>query len=446
MGYRGKLAARRDALGRPIRVALVGAGQMGRGFVEQTRQIDGMEVVAVADVKAELAEKAMRALPGDVLVSDDPDALRTAVEEGRRIATPDAGLLPGLPVDMVIEASGIPAVGAATAVGCLLAGKDVGLVTVETDITVGLLLSRLAQRAGSVYTVCRGDEPVEAKRLVDYAQDLGFTVVCAGKGKNNVFDRSGTPEALTEEAVRRGMNPKMLTSFVDGSKTMIEMAALSNATGLRPSRRGMHGPTTSVAELHEVFATVADGGVLEEEGVVDFALGDVAPGVFCTVRTDNDQVREGMDYLKMGSGPVYSLYRPYHLANLEAPLTVAATVLDRTPDLAPISWTSEVVATAKRPLAAGEPLDGIGGNTVYGVIDDAVAAADYRGLPLGLTGIARVIRAVPEGAALTYDDVELDDQSLIYTLRKLQDALLAQLGGGRPPVDPLATLASSLAG
>lgn len=447
MGYRAKLLARRAALGRPIRVGLVGAGQMGRGFVEQIHHIEAMEVVAVADVKPGLAEATLRASDTDhVLISDDPDKLSSAIQEGRRVGTEVAGVLPALPVDIVIEASGIPTVGATTAVNCLLAGKDVGLLTVETDITVGLLLNRLAGRSGCIYTVCRGDEPVEAKRLVDYARDLGFTVICAGKGKNNDFDRAGTPDRLESEAIRRGMNPKMLTSFVDGSKTMIEMAALSNATGLRPSRRGMHGPTTTVGELDKVFVTTERGGVLESEGVVDFALGDVAPGVFCTVRTDSTLVRDGMEYLKMGPGPAYSLYRPYHLANLEAPLTVAAAVLDREPDLAPSTWTSEVVATAKRNLEPGEMLDGIGGFTVYGVIDAADDAAQYGGLPLGLTGGARVVKKVAAGTPLTYNDVELDETSLIVTLRKLQDALLAQLTVGDTGDAALATVGLGLAG
>lgn len=438
MGYRQRLLARRSELGRPVRVGLVGAGQMGRGFIDQVHRIAGMDVVAVADVQPGLAETALHAAGIDTVATNaDVGSMSEAVAAGGHVALESAELLTQLPVDVVIEASGIPSVGAATAMRSILAGKDVGLLTVETDVTVGLLLHRLAAASGVVYSVCRGDEPVEAKQLVDYALDLGFDVVCAGKGKNNTFDRTGTPDTLTDEAHRRGMNPKMLTSFVDGSKTMIEMTALSNATGLRVSRRGMHGPTTTVDQLAHVFTTTDEGGLLERPGVVDYAMGPVAPGVFCVARTDRKLVREGMAYLLMGDGPTYAFYRPYHLANLEASLTVASAVLDRVPDLAPVGWTAEVVATAKRDLHGGETIDGIGGHTVYGVIEDAGTAADQRLLPLGLAGGAALVRDVPQDQSLTYADVELDESSLIVQLRRLQDTMLPELQRGSGHVDGL---------
>jgi predicted homoserine dehydrogenase-like protein len=255
-------------------------------------------------------------------------------------------------------------------------------------------------------------------------------VVCAGKGKNNRMDRGATPDQLTGEAKRRGMNPKMLTSFVDGSKTMIEMAALSNATGLGVSCRGMHGPATTVDQLAHVFATKQDGGLLERGHVVDYATGPVAPGVFCVARSDSKLVGEAMEYLAMGTGPTYAFYRPYHLANVEAPLTVAAAVLDRRADLAPIEWNAEVVATAKRDLQPGEELDGIGGTTVYGLIEDASAAAAESLLPLGLGHRARMRRAVKQGQPLSYEDVELDASSTLLQLRKLQDSFIGQLAIG----------------
>lgn len=431
MAYRQRLLARSKELGRPVRVGLVGAGQMGSGFIDQVHGTAGMEVVAVADIQPGLAETALRRAGIDeVATKADLDVLSEVVAGGGHVALENSDLLPRLPVDMVIEASGVPAVGAATAMRSILAGKNVGLLTVETDVTVGLLLSRLAQASGVVYSVCRGDEPVEAKQLVDYAMDLGFEIVCAGKGKNNVFDRAATPASLADEARRRGMNPKMLTSFVDGSKTMIEMTSLSNATGLAVSKRGMHGPTTTVEQLAHVFTTKDHGGLLDRPGVVDYAMGPVAPGVFCVARTNREQVREGMAYLLLGDGPEYAFYRPYHLANLEASLTVAAATLDRVSDLAPIGWTAEVVAVAKRDLHTGDSLDGIGGHTVYGVIDDAGAAASGGLLPLGLAAGAVLVQDVPRGQPLTYADVQLDDSQLIAKLRRLQDALLPDLSFG----------------
>lgn len=431
MAVRDRLLGRVRAVGHPLRVGLVGAGQMGRGLIEQVHRIEGMDVAAVADMQAGLAESRLRAVGIDeVVTGDDADRLGAVVADGGHVAVTDAALVPTLPVDVVIDASGVPSVGADVALQSLLAGRNVGLMTVETDVTIGLLLSRLARATGRVYSVCRGDEPVEAKRLVDYALDLGFEVVCAGKGKNNRFDRAATPASVAEEAARRGMNPKMLTSFVDGSKTMIEMAALANATGLAVSCRGLHGPTTTVDQLADVFTTRDEGGVLDRAQVVDYAMGPVAPGVFCVARTDSKLVREAMAYLKMGDGPTFAFYRPYHLANIEAALTAASAVLDGTPDLAPIGWTAEVVAVAKRDLHEGDRIDGIGGETVYGLIESADVAAEQRLLPLGLAANATVGASVPLGQPLTYADVELDETRPIHQLRRLQDALLPRLLAG----------------
>ena len=216
----------------------------------------------------------------------------------------------------------------------------------------------------------------------------------------------------------------MLCSFVDGSKAMIEMASLANTTGLGVSTRGMHGPATTVDQLHRTFALQSDGGVIERPGVVDYCTGPVAPGVFVVVRTDHEYVNEELTYLRLGEGPYYSLYRPYHLASIEAPLTVYEMVLDRRPSMVAEHWTAEVGAVAKRDLAPGEVIDGIGGSMVAGLIDDA---ADFRrdGLvPLGVLAGARLARAVKVGTLLTTDDVELDQTSTIVALRQLQDSLL----------------------
>jgi predicted homoserine dehydrogenase-like protein len=204
---------------------------------------------------------------------------------------------------------------------------------------------------------------------------------------------------------------------------MIECASMANATGLEVSKRGMYGPDTTVPELGNVFRPQADGGVLDRPGVVDYATGPVAPGVFVIGRSDHPYVVEEMAYLSMGDGPYYAFYRPYHLASIEAPLTVARAVLDRASTLEPVAWKAEVVATAKRDLRAGETIDGIGGATVYGVTDSADAAAAGRMLPLGLAARAVVTRDVPIDQPLTYDDVELDPASVIVQLRRLQDSL-----------------------
>ena len=426
MAYRERLLDRQSTTGRPVRVGLVGAGQMGRGFVAQVRKIAGMEVVAVADIDVQRATSALKAAGVEnVVAGDDHDKLTSVVADGGTVAVNDSTLLTALPVDMVIEATGVPEIGAQIALRGLLSGKHVGLLNVETDITVGWLLARIAAQSGAVYTLCRGDEPAETLKLVEFARDLAFEVVCAGMGKNNPLRPHDTPTSLTAEANSKKMNPKMLCSFVDGSKAMIEMAALANAADLGVSKRGMSGYKTTVPELHDVFKPSADGGILDRSGVVDFATGPVAPGVFVVARSDDHTVIEEMDYLGMGAGPYFSFYRPYHLASIEAPLSIPAAVLDGMSDIHPRAWRAEVAAGTKRPLKAGEAIDGIGGECVYGMIDSAETAREERLVPLGLLAGARLARDVDVDHILTYDDVELDTSTTIYQLRALQDQLLA---------------------
>jgi predicted homoserine dehydrogenase-like protein len=296
-------------------------------------------------------------------------------------------------------------------------------LNVEQDVTVGRYMLRLAEESGRLYSVCRGDEPVETKILVDFARDLNLEVICAGKGKNNPLDPYATPEGLAAEAARKKMNPKMLTEFVDGSKAMIEMAALANTTGLEMSKRGMYGPSSTVPTLHETFALQADGGVLDRPGVVDYCIGPVAPGVFVIVRTDDPYVQHEMAYLQMGDGPYFSLYRPYHLASIEAPLTVYQMVLDREASLTSEHWTSEVGAESKRPLKAGELITGIGTDTIRGLADPADDFLKENGVPLGVLAGARLVRDVPADHMLSYDDVELDEDSLIVKMRRYQEAM-----------------------
>src|SRR5215203_4824047 len=417
MSLSSRLRAREQELGRPVRIGLAGAGQMGMGFVAQVQRIPGMTTAAIADVLPGRPKDAFaQAGVNGVVEGDDPGTLSQAVA--------DARLLVDLPVDVIVDATGVPDVGALISYAALTGGKDVATLNAEADVTIGLLLARVAQASGQVYAVCKGDEPVEVKELFDFVTDLGFEVVCAGKGKNNPLRPHDTPDSVADEAAAKHMNPKMLASFVDGTKTMIECASMANAIGLELSRRGMYGPETTVPELANVFRPAADGGVLDRPGVVDYATGPVAPGVFVVGRSDHPTVIEEMAYLSMGPGPYYAFYRPYHLASLEAPLTVATAALDRVSTLEPVAWKAEVVATAKRDLRPGDRIDGIGGSTVYGVADSAEAVAAGGLLPLGLAARATVVRDVAIDQPLAYEDVELDESSTILQLRRLQDQLL----------------------
>jgi predicted homoserine dehydrogenase-like protein len=432
MSYTERLLARQAEKGRPVRVALVGAGQMGRGLAAQVGRMPGVDVAVIADVDAGRAQTAF----GDAQITDahvadgslTHDQICRIVDDGGHVALDGATSVASLPVDVVVDATGVPNVGAELTLSCLLNGKDVVGLNVESDVTVGLLFAQIARSVGQVYTIARGDEPVETKKLVDFARDLNFEIICAGKGKNNPFRENETPDSLEAEAASKMMNPRMLCEFVDGSKAMIEMASLANTTGLKVSKRGMHGPASTVPTLHETFMLKEDGGILDAPGVVDYCTGPVAPGVFVVVRTDHPYVLHELNYLQMGKGPYYSFYRPYHLASIEAPLSIPEAVLDRQASLITEAWTAEVGAAAKKDLAPGDTIDGIGGYTVRGLIEDADIAAAEKMVPLGILNKAKVVRPVKQGQVLTYDDVEVDESSTVVMLRRLQDRLVASGG------------------
>lgn len=409
--------------GRRSRIALVGAGQMGRGFASQSHRL-GLEVSVIADVDPARIKQAYADLKlKEPIISDDVDQLNKAINSGQPVGTLDSKLIALLDVDVVVEATGVPEIGAQVSYNALINKKHVAVLNVECDVTIGPLLRKTAEENGVIYSVCHGDEPIEAKVLVDFALDLSFEVICAGKGKNNPFEPLSNPDTVLERARAKHMNPKMLASFTDGSKTMIEMAALANATGLSLTQRGMIGPKATVKTLQDVFALKADGGVLDEPGVVDYCTGDVAPGVFVVVRTDQPYVSEEMSYLGMGKGPYFAIYRPYHLASVEAPITVAKILTEGRSSLVSGKRMTEVIAATKKLHNVGDKFDGIGGYSARGVTDKVADALKDGMVPIGLLQGATTKRKIEVGEYVTWDDVDLDESQTIYQLRKQQDAL-----------------------
>lgn len=397
---------------------------MGHGFGCQVDRMPGLTVSLVIDIDPKRITGLFADLGvADPVISDDQQVITDALLAGKRVGTTKSSFLAELPVDFIVESTGVPEIGAQITYSCLKAKKDVAVLNVEMDVTIGPLLHKLAVENDVIYTVCHGDEPIEAKVLVDFARDLNFEVVAAGKGKNNPFEPLSNPDIVRERATAKNMNPKMLCSFTDGSKTMTEMVALSNTTGIPLSKRGMNGPAATVKTLNNVFALKEDGGILDKAGVVDYCTGDVAPGVFVIVRSDSAYINHEMTYLGMGPGPYFTLYRPYHLASVEAPMSVARAVVDRESSLFATHLISEVVAMTKKDLVPGEKIDGIGGFTVRGYADIAADARKENLVPIGLVQNAIVKRNVPVGTLLTYDDVELDANSLIVKLRKEQDEM-----------------------
>jgi predicted homoserine dehydrogenase-like protein len=424
MEYRHRLEALAKERGRNARIGLVGAGQMGRGFANHAHDMGGIDISVVADVDPGRIEQAFSDLGLEKpLISNDVNELNAAITSSKPAGTTDAYLLADLDLDVVVEATGVPEVGARVTYASLLNKKHVAVLNVEMDVTIGPLLTKIAKEQGVLYSVCHGDEPVEALYLVEFARDLSFEIVMAGKGKNNPFEPHSNPDTVLERATAKQMNPKMLCSFTDGSKTMIEMSALANATGMPLSKRGMIGPVASVKTLQNVFSPKEFGGVLEEEGVIDYCTGDVAPGVFVIVKSTKPYIAHEMSYLGMGPGPYFSLYRPYHLASVEAPITIAEMLIENKASFACETRNSEVVACTKKEIKSGEKFDGIGGYSARAVADRKADAKRDNLVPIGILQGAVAKRDLPIDHLVTYDDVELDESQTIFTLRKEMEAL-----------------------
>jgi len=400
---------------------------MGTDIVVQLSLMADVRLGAISEIRGAAAlEAAVMAghSAGDIVKASTAAGIDTAIEARKLALTEDYLALCGSGrIDVIIDATGNPNVGTLIALEAMKNGKHVVMLNVEADITIGRFLKDEARKAGVVYTGAAGDEPAATVELVGFAQALGFEVVAAGKGKNNPLKFDATPDAYEDEARARNMNARMLVEFVDGSKTMIEMVAVANATGLKPDIPGMHGPKATREELAQVLCTKADGGILNSSGVVDYSIGKgVAPGVFCIVKPRHDRVLERMIDLKVGPGPCFSLLRPYHLTSLEVPLSAIRAARSRQPDLEPLDHpVAECVALAKRDLAPGGTLGKIGEYDYRGFAMTWADARDKALLPLGLAERAKVLKPVKAGEPLTYDNCAPDDSLVITQIRRRLD-------------------------
>lgn len=428
-GLARDLASRADE-GRPIRIGLIGCGEMGTDIVTRAHLMQGIDVAAIADVRPDAAAQAVALAVGSdeqAVHVDSPRALDAHIGAGATAIAPDASLIleSGL-IDVVIDATGVPAVGAEIGLAAMERGKHLVMMNVEADVTIGALLKREADRLGVVYSLGAGDEPSSCMELIEFVSAMGHEIVCAGKGKNNPLNTDAVPHEYEEEARRRHMNPRMLVEFVDGSKTMVEMAAIANATGLVPDKPGMHGPAAGPKELAQTLIPRADGGLLSASGRVDFSVGKgLAPGVFVVADMSHPRVRERMTDLKMGDGPYFTFIRPYHLTSLEVPLTCARAVLYGKADMVPLDVpVAEVCAVAKRDLAPGETLDQIGEYTYRAWIMTADEARAARAIPCGLLNGCKVTAPIPKGGLVTYANTSLPMGSKIAALRARQDEMV----------------------
>lgn len=421
--------ARREAEGRPIRVGMIGAGFMARGVALQIIQYtQGMRLVAIANRTIEKARSAYEGagVPAEQLqFVESVGQLEEAIAAGRPAITDDALLLcQAEGIDVIVEITGAVEFGARVVLEALAHGKHVVTMNAELDGTVGAILQVYARRAGVVLTLSDGDQPGVTMNLYRFVKGLGVRPVLCGniKGLHDPYRNPTTQRAFAE---RWGQNPSMVTSFADGSKISFEQAVVANATGMRVGRRGMFGPTvptgTPVTEVAGLYPLEL---LLEGPGIVDYVVGaHPAPGVFVLGTHDHPTQRHYLNLYKLGEGPLYCFYTPYHLCHFEVPNSVARAALFGDVTLAASGPPRvEVIAAAKTDLEAGAMLDGIGHYMTYGLCENAEVARAENLLPIGLAEGCRLKRAVPKDACLTYDDVEPPADSLAHRLRAEQNA------------------------
>ena len=434
-----RLLQDRAARANPVRVVLVGAGKFGSMYLSQARRTPGIHVLAVADLAPERARAAL-ARVGWPAQRYGAGSLEDAARAGTTFVTDDAMRALAHPAtEVVIDATGHPAAGIAHALACCDHGKHIVMVNVEADALAGPLLARRAKEAGIVYSLAYGDQPALICELVDWARTAGFTVVAAGKGTKYLPEyHAATPKTVwghygfTEETVARGdFNAQMFNSFLDGTKSGIEMAAVANATGLMPAPSGLAFPPCGVDDLPRVLRPASAGGVLHHAGQVEVVSSlerdgrpvfrDLRWGVYVTFAAEHEYVRRCFHEYGIvtdPSGEYAAMYKPSHLIGLELGISVASAALRREPTGAADGWRADCVATAKRNLRAGEMLDGEGGYTVWGKLMTARDSAARRALPIGLAHHVKLKRDIAEGATVSWDDVEQDAASQAVQVRR----------------------------
>ncbi len=410
----------RQAKGRPVKVGMVGAGAMGRMLALQiTTVVPGMEVVAIANRTVERARQAFldAGVPeADIVEVESAGAASSAVARGKHIVTDDPSLLTSLgEIDAILEVTGAPEAAAHVVLDAFEHRKHVVMMNAELQGTVGPILRRYADDAGVVLTDSDGDQPGVMMNLYRFVAGLGVRPVLLGnlKGLHDPYRNPTTQEGFARNA---GLSPQMATSFADGTKMSLEMALVANATGLRAARLGMYGPDADT--VHEAQALFPLEEMLEI-GLVDYMVGaEPAPGVFCLGTHDHPAQKHWLGMYKLGKGPLYTFYTPYHLCHLEAPHTVARAVLFGDAAVSPdVGHVLDVVAAAKRDLTAGETLDGIGGYAFYGLAENAIDSTAGAHVPVAIAEGSTMLRNIGKDELLRMDDIRVPPDRLIDRLR-----------------------------
>ncbi|MCE2991013.1 MAG: NAD(P)H-dependent oxidoreductase [Burkholderiales bacterium] len=441
------LLLQRQAQGQPVRVGLIGAGKFGSMFLSQVPRTPGMHLVGIADLNPARAKESL-ARVGWAPERSAAINFEAAAKNGQTLITDDAMSLIASPhIDVVIDATGHPAAGIAHVLACCEHQKHIVMVNVEADALAGPLLAQRAREAGIVYSLAYGDQPALICEMVDWARAAGFQVVAAGKGTKYLpAYHASTPETVwghygfTPEMVAGGdFNAQMFNSFLDGTKSAIEMTAVANATGLTPAPSGLEFPPCGVDDLATVLRPRNEGGVLHHRGQVEVisslnrdgspVFRDLRWGVYVTFSADSEYVRRCFKEYGLvtdASGEYSSMYKPFHLIGLELGISVASVALRREATGAATAWHGDCVAAAKRDLKAGEMLDGEGGFTVYGGLLTAKDSLAQGALPIGLAHRVKLLRDVPAGAVVRWADVDIDARAPAAQFRREMETQFAK--------------------
>ena len=419
--------AKRESEGRPIRVGMIGAGFMGRGVARQiVKYTSGMRLAAVSNRNLGGAQRAFReAGIDDVTVASTPSEITRAISAGQPVITDDAmAVCAADGIDVICDVTGAVEFGAAITLAAFESGKHVVTMNAELDGTVGPLLAHRARAAGLVYSGVDGDQPGVEINLHRFVTGIGLTPLVMGNIKG-LQDRYRTPTTQASFAAKWGQDPHMVTSFADGTKVSFEQAIVANAVGMTVARRGMGG-----AEHRGHVDELTDAYDVEEltrlGGVVDYVVGaQPGPGVYCLASIEDPVQSHYLNLYKLGEGPLYSFYTPYHLCHFEVPTSLARAVDFHDAVIAARGPAQvEVVATAKTDLAPGTVIDALGGYLTYGEAERADVSITQRLLPMGVAEGCTVMRPVAKDATLTYDDVQLPPSRLVDKLRDEQQALV----------------------
>ena len=448
------LLLEREAAGHPVTVGVIGAGKFGTMFLAQARLTRGMRVLAVADLDAVRARRQL-CIAGWDDEAIGATSLGQALADGRTHVTQDAGSVIAFPeIEVIVEATGVPGAGIRHALSAIAHGKHIVMVNVEADALAGPLLARKAKTAGVVYSLAWGDQPALICEHIDWARACGFTVIAAGKGTRYEphYHRS-TPDTVWDIldkylsiSDRNSINPKIFNSFVDGTKSGIEMTAVCNATGLVPQSDGLGFPPATRFELADVCKPKAAGGTLEKAGVTEVTSSvyrdgrdvphHLALGTYVVFEGESEYARRCFNEYAMlpdKTGRYAALYRPIHMIGLELGISVASVALRKEPTGAPTGFRSDVAATAKRTLKSGEVLDGEGGFCVWGKQIPAARSLAQGLLPLGLAHQVKLKRDIAEGECLRWSDVAYDENDFAVKVRREMEAAF-----GRPNVEAIA--------